>query len=127
MIVYVIEEGEYSDRHIVAVRESLDDAKSLVDMKLNKELKSGRLFGDTYAISAFDTKGGIVYPDDCYEIRFNSKGVICEANKVDNHSDFIDWDTYKGWMFIHAKSEEQARKIAYDRYAQIQARKAGIV
>lgn len=122
MIVYVIEEGEYSDRHVVAVRESLDDAKKYVELKQ----KSGRGYRETYVISSFDTEGAIIYCKDAYRIYF-FREKIYKVVKLDDEEDYLDWCEYEDMMIIHADSEEHAKKIAYDKLAELKARKEGIV
>ena len=123
MIVYVIEEGEYSDRRVIAVRESLDEAKEYVKLKLESQ-KGG--YEETYGIACFDTKGCIVYQEDTYDI-WLIDGEITDIRKLDNYPDCLDFVKYEDYMRIHAKDEEHARKIAYDRLAELKARKAGIV
>ena len=125
MIVYVIEEGEYSDKHVEAIKETLDEAKMFVDLRV-KTQKQNKYFVERYTISAFDTQGDIIYPDDCYFVRFDKEGLIFEIEKTDEIRDYMDWNS-SSEMLIHAKSEEHARKIAYDKLAELKARKAGIV
>lgn len=122
MIVYVIEEGEYSDRRVVAVRETLEEAKAYVDLKQ----KSGRGYRETYGISAYDTQGNIVYCKDAYRVCFHN-GDINAIDKDESEVDYLDWCECESQMIIHADSKDQARKIAYDRLAELKARKEGIV
>lgn len=123
MIVYVIEEGEYSDRRVVAVRESLDEAKEYVKLKLESQ-KGG--YKETYGIGCFDTKGGAVYQEDAYDVWFYD-GEIDIIRKTKDCCSCLDNVEYESYMQIHAKDEEHARKIAYDKLAELKARKAGIV
>lgn len=125
MIVYVIEQGEYSDRCVVAVRETLEEAKAYVDLK--RKAEGNRYFPERYSVSCFDTKGMIIYSKNAYEIHFMPDGSICYVYKIEDQTNYLDWCEYENPMIIHADSEEQARKIAYDRLAELKARKAGIV
>lgn len=123
MIVYVIEEGEYSDRRVVAVREILEEAKEYVRLKLESQ-KGG--YEERYGITCFDTKGGAVYQEDAYDVYFFN-GEIVEIQKVKDCKSCLDYVEYERYIQIHAKDEEHARKIAYDKLAELRARKAGIV
>lgn len=125
MIVYVIEEGEYSDKHVEAVKETLDEAKMFVDLRL-KTQKQNKYFVESYSISAFDTQGDIIYPDNCYLVRFDKEGLIFKIEKRDDIFDYMDWENIYE-MLIHAESEEHARKIAYDKYAKLKAEREGVV
>lgn len=124
MIVYVIEEGEYSDRFVVAVRETLEEAKAYVELKL--KASDYRHYPEEYSISAFDTKGGEVYSQDAYNVDFRD-GKITKVTKKKQELEYLDQGNGRYSMLIHAKNEDQARKIAYDRLAEIKARKEGIV
>lgn len=123
MIVYVIEEGEYSDRGVAAVRETLEEAKEYVRLKLESQ-KGG--YEEKYSITCFDTKGCIVFQEDAYDIWLKD-GEIKDIRKLDNCPGCLDFVEYENYMQIHAKDEEHARKIAYDKLAELKARKAGIV
>ena len=124
MTVYVIEEGEYSDRNVVAVRETLEEAKEYVDLKL--KASSRRYYPETYGISAYDTKGNLVYSKDAYKVRFHD-GKIVEITKCAHETEYLDYGDYRFSMVIHADNEDKVRKIAYDRMAEIKARRAGIL
>ena len=114
MKVYVIEVGCYSDRHVIGVVETKEEAEHLC----------GVIDDSTYA--EFDTnqfKDGrlryiVEYFWDDWDVRLDSYGFY--ENVYDSIED------YEGHYVILANSPEQAVKIAQDMRAQKQAMKSGI-
>jgi len=126
MTVYVIEEGEYSDRKVIAVRETLKEAKEIVERMMN--IRRG-WYEEKYDITAFDTKNSVVFNPESYEVQFKNDEIVKIVVDRNNLSFVDSVDIYRdGWcdMRINAKSIEQAKKIAYDKLAELKAEQAGI-
>ena len=116
MKVYVIEKGYYSDRHIIGIVESKEEAEYICN-----EFKRGNYtFGDkSIAWCEYDTKQletkmfrFEVYHeiDGTWKAELDDYDIydyITENQKVDNIFDYI----------IYAKTPQQAIKIAQDMYA----------
>ena len=114
MKVYVIETGCYSDRHVIGVVETKEEAEHLCEV----------LDDSTY--TEFDTnqfKDGrlryiLEYLWDDWEVRFDSYGIY------ENVNDSIE--DYDDHYIILANSPTKAIKIAQDMRAQKEAIKLGI-
>ena len=121
MDVYVIEKGCYSDRHVVGVTETQEEAERICEL-LN------RIKYDAYANwEKYDTHQFITKP-----MRF------LVSNDFDEwRVDFDDYDLYKnytenseiyeGYYVIYAREPDVAIKIAQDLDARIKAEKLQIV
>lgn len=116
MKVYVIEKGLYSDRHIIAVVETEEEAE-----KISQVLDAD--------YSEWDTK-----QLNCNRLKFIVTNLYDDSWDVEYH-EYEDWfpditETQiisDGLYCVFANSQDQARKIAQDMKAEELARKAGIV
>lgn len=119
MKIYVIQKGEYSDRHIIGITETEDLAKKIVEATSDKYYKSFYQEFDTdqfkdarhrYIVSNWTDEWKAEYDDyDIYEYYGNDNKMISEFEFV-----------------IFAENQEQAIKIAQDMLAENKAKKAGI-
>lgn len=122
MKVYVVEKGFYSDRSIVAVVETKEEAEKLVKAFGGKP--PWRENDTSY--TEYDTKkfvsGLIRYQVDNYSGEWTADPDVYDLYKgyKENACD------YEGHYIIYANSPEQAEKIAQDMYAEEEARKQGI-
>lgn len=121
MKVYVIEKGIYSDRHIIGVVETEEEAKKIC------EAVSGNYKFDDASYTEYDTK------------QFVTKQLRFMVNNWygDWRAEYDDYDfrsMYKtntkecdGLYIIYASTPQQAIKIAQDMKAEEDAKEAGIV
>ena len=113
MKVYVIQKGIYSDRHIVCVVETMDEAISIKQAIINSP------YDDDVTIDEYDTK------------QFQTKKIRFIANYYSNGFWDIEYDDYNCWSnysesteafdntyIVYANSRDQALKIAQDMHAQ---------
>lgn len=123
MVVYVIEQGQYSERHIVGVVETEEEAKQLCD-SLNK---CAYIFEDSATYRAYDTKQFqtkkmrytvTFFYDDEPQVEYDGYGFY----DVYDHSVMV----YSGFFVIYADTPEQALKIAYDMRAEAEAERNGL-
>lgn len=126
MKVYVIQKGYYSDRHIIGIVETKEEADNLV--KILKDTNS--YSADSVSYEEFDTK------------QFCSKLLRFEVEDrswypSDWSAEYDEYDLYKEYdhntcdyenhYIIYASTPQQAIKIAQDMKAQMMAEKEGIV
>ena len=119
MKVYVIEKGWYSDRHIIGVVETEEEAKKICDVYSDDD--------DDATYEEYDTKR---FTDN--RIRFV---VTTDGKEWAVRTDDYDlWSSYKengkvydGEYVIYAYSKEQAVKIVQDMKAVEKAREKGIL
>lgn len=119
MKIWVIQKGEYSDRHIIGVTETEDLAKKIVEATSDNYNKSFYREFDTdqfkdarhrYIVSNWTDEWKAEYDDyDIYEYYGNDNKMLSEFEYV-----------------IFAENQEQAIKIAQDMLAENKAKKAGI-
>ena len=119
MKVYVIQQGEYSDRHIVGVSLDKERAKIIVKSVSGYD-KYDRAYIEEYDTDDFDT--GLM--------RFG-------VNLINGLSWFDEKDLYQQYnkniricdkvYIIYAKNQEEATKIAQDMEAEYKAEKQGII
>lgn len=126
MKIYVITKGCYSDYHIIA---------ATTDEKKAQEIKNR--FDEDY-----DTADIEIFEDadicmrDMYCVRFKY-GMAYEAEKEEPNNDYIARNinavhTYgkesegRGTVYVAADSEDEAFKIASEKWAQHKAKEAGI-
>lgn len=110
MKIYVIQKGEYSDRHIVGVTDDKNKAKKLCDML-------------DASFSEFDTEQFSIPNSLRFEVWNPSNsytgGWIAEYDDYDIYDNYkenaIDYD---GHYIIYADSPQQAIKIAQDMRAE---------
>lgn len=132
MKVYVIEKGEYSDRHVIGVTLDEEKAKYVVEEGNNRASKNfwwaGNDFGYTeFEMDKFDELYNL-YKNNYKLFRVDKKLTtktitITEAELGEDYSDkpgvvrknsFID----KLFVYVLAKTEENALKIASDKFAE---------
>lgn len=120
MKVYVLEKGQYSDRHIIGVVDSKEKAE-----KISHMLDATSTEWDT---EQFEIPNNVVY--EVYDPEFSNWTNEWEACYDDwsLYSDFKDnKEEYEGHYIIHANTPEQAIKIAQDMKAEKLANETGIV
>lgn len=113
MKVYVIQKGMYSDRHIIGIVETMDEAIGIKQAILKNP------YDDDITIDEYDTKQFQInrmrflveyYTDGSWDI---------EYDEYDTWKDFAEnsevWDNT---FIVYANSKDQALKIAQDMYAQ---------
>ena len=126
MKVYVVEHGEYSDRHVVAVTENEDKAKQLVDR-----------LGDEAQYAEFDTEDpnlDLLFKGYARYWVIRAKNGTTTACLVDFSLNFdsavhekTDWEGKTSYATeVLAPTNELAIKIANDRFAKYLAQKAGL-
>jgi hypothetical protein len=122
MKVYVIEKGIYSDRHIIGVVESEEEAKNIVEA-----IKCGDYKDDSISYEEYDTR------------QFSDKRLrytVSRYSHGDWQAEYDDYDLYKefkenacvysDYYVIYANSPNQAIKIAQDMRAEELAHKNGL-
>lgn len=119
MKVYVIERGDYSDRHIVGVFESREEARNICK-RLTPEPD------ESISCVEYDTN-----QFSANRMRFIVDKFLGEWDA--NHDDYDLYNMYtenvcdyEDHYVIYANSANQAIKIAQDMEAQIRAEKEGI-
>lgn len=122
MLVYVIETGQYSDRHVVGVTDNENKAKEIC-----KAIEGGRLIfkGTTY--TPYDTDQ-FQTQKLRYTVDFNmDDSPVCEYDDY-GYYDYHTENTleYPGFFVIYADSPEQAIKIASDMHAEAEAERNGL-
>ena len=124
MKVYVIEKGDYSDRHIIGVVENKEDAKRICN-----SLTSERDYSISW--SEWDTNQFVTNKIRYVVMDDNSdyyQGWSAEYDDYEFYKDCTDNQRiYDGCYVIFANSAQQAIKIAQDMKAQMKAEKEGIV
>jgi len=123
MKVYVIEKGYYSDRHIIGIVETKDEAEQIVDA-----IKGASWDRDSVRYKEFDTE------------QFKNKRLLFEVTREWNNSWHAEFDEYNFFdnykdntcdysdhYIIYADNPSQAIKIAQDMYWEEQAKKEGLI
>lgn len=123
MIIYVIEQGQYSDRHVVGLVETEEEAKRLCD-SLNK---CAYIYKNSATYTPYDTKQfqtkkmrytvTFLYEDEP-QVEYDSYGFY----DTYDHSIMV----YSGFFVIYADTPEQALKIAYDMRAEAEVERNGL-
>lgn len=135
MTVYVITKGDYSDYHICAV--ATDKKKAEVLRKAFSDKDGWReAVIETYETDQFLTEieSGLKL-FDCAVKDDSEMSISTDMSDLDyiDDSDFRVREYSKGYMapgygvYVWAKDEDRARKIAADKIAEYKARKAGVV
>ena len=131
MKVYVVEKGEYSDRHVIGVTLDEEKAKYVVEEGNNRERKTF-WYSTDYAYTEFEMdKFDELY--NLYKNNYklfrvwkdleNKQITITEAELGDYYLDEIGivrksyWDNYL-YVFVLTNTEEKALKIASDKFAE---------
>ena len=112
MIVYVIEKGQYSDRYVVGVVETEEEAKKICDTLNN--LNNVRYYENDATYGAFDTKSF-----QTKQMRFRVEHEYDDWNvQYDDYDIYSEYKEscaiYKGFYIVYANSPAQAIKIAQD-------------
>ena len=132
MKVYVIEKGEYSDRHVIGVTLDEEKAKYVVEEGNNRVSKNFWYCSTDYAYTEFEMdKFDELY--NLYKNNYklfrvwkdleNKQITITEAELGDYYLDEIGivrksyWDNYL-YVFVLTNTEEKALKIASDKFAE---------
>lgn len=122
MKVYVIEKGYYSDRHIIGIVESKEEAKSIVDA-----IKCGSYDADSISYEEYDT---LQFSDKRFRYavtRYSDSDWEAEFDEYDLWSNYKESiHDYSDHYIIYANSPNQAIKIAQDMRAEELARKNGL-
>ena len=124
MKVYVIEKGRYSDRHVVGVVESKEEAEEIC------KAVSGHYYGEDATYEEYDTTRFqnnhmrfIVYNSSFYE----RDDWRAEYDDYDLHKEFKEnTEYYDGVYIIYANSPDVAIKIAQDMKAEKLAKEKGV-
>lgn len=115
MKVYVIENDYYSDRHIIGVTETEEEAKKICDAIYDCEY------------SEWDTNHFQVNQIRFEVTHFSGDEWVAELDRYHDDSNGESYCYYDGCYIVFAMTPEQAIKIAQDMEAEIKAKKAGIV
>lgn len=130
MKVYVIEKGEYSDRHVIGVTLDEEKAKYVVEEGNNRERKTFWYSADyaytEFEMDKFDELYNL-YKNDYKMFRVekdlkNKDITISERDIADNldNSGIVrkyDYDNYLS-VYVLANTTEKALKIASDKFAE---------
>lgn len=121
MKVYVIEKGQYSDRHIIAVSDSPEKAEEI------RAAVSGKYRGEEATITEYDTNQ---FANSVFRYE-----VIEDYNDIWRVK-YDDWNlnwqypeschAYADTYIVYAKNPDQAIKIAQDIKAQRKAEEEGV-
>lgn len=115
MKVYVLEIGLYSDRHIIGVVETKEEAE-----KISQVLDADYSEWDTKQLNCNRLKFIVTDYGDGWDVEYHEY--------EDLFPDITETQViYDGLYCVFANSQDQARKIAQDMKAEELARKAGIV
>lgn len=121
---YVVTKGEYSDYHIVTVCSDRSVAEKIAE-RINREAGY-----ETCGIEEYED-GEVVFDETltAYFVDFNKGTVKKDLTGGRLTTETTAWKTVDGTiygMFVFAKDEEQAMKIASDKRAMLMAQKAGL-
>lgn len=122
MLVYVIETGQYSDRHVVGVTDNEEKAKQICDA-ING---SRGIFNSSTTYAAYDTDQ-FQTQKLRYTVDFNIDDFpVCEYDDwlYDQYTE--NALVYPGFFIIYADTPEQAIKIACDMRAEAEAERNGL-
>ena len=123
--VYIITKGSYSDYHICAVTLNRDTAEKLAKKYSEDEL--GEALIEEYVLDDFTKCERYMY---C--VCFNEWGISCNFDEYE-HTEKIVYNknartsVNRMVVYVKAKDEEHAKKIAQDRRAEYLAKEQGII
>ena len=123
MLVYVIETGQYSDRHVVGVTDNENKAKEIC-----KAIEGGRLiFKNSTTYTPYDTDQFQIQKLR-YTVDFNmDDSPVCEYDDYGFYDYYYEnVMEYPGFFIIYADTPEQAIKIACDMRAEAEAERNGL-
>ncbi len=130
MKVYVIEKGEYSDRHVIGVTLDEEKAKYVVEEGNNRERKTF-WYSTDYAYTEFE----IDKFDELYNLYKNdykmfkvdkdlkNKEITISERDIDDNLDdsgIVRKSYYENYLYVYvlANTAEKALKIASDKFAE---------
>lgn len=118
MKVYVMQRGQYSDRHIVGVVDDEEKAKTICSML--------DAFYSEWDTNQFDVSNCLRFtvhnPDTSY-----TGDWMAELDDYDIYDEYKENGVYyDGFYVIYANSPDEAIRIAQDMEAQIKAERAGL-
>ena len=123
MVIYVIETGQYSDRHVVGVTDNEDKAKEIC-----KAINDSRLiFNNSTTYTPYDTDQ-FQTQKLRYTVDFNvDDSPVCEYDDYGVYDFYYEnIMEYPGFFIIYADTPEQAIKIACDMRAEAEAERNGL-
>lgn len=123
MIVYVIETGQYSDRHVVGVTDNEEKAKQICDA-----INSSRgIFKDSTIYTVYDTDQ-FQTQKLRYTVDFSmGDSPVCEYDGYGFYDYYIEKRLeHPDFFIVYADTPEQAIKIACDMRAEAEAERNGI-
>lgn len=122
MLVYVIETGQYSDRHVVGVTDNKEKAKQICDA-----INGGRvIIENSTTYTAYDTDQ-FQTQKLRYTVDFNmDDSPVCEYDDWLYDQYTMNTLVYPGFFIIYADTPEQAIKIACDMHAEAEAERNGL-
>lgn len=122
--VYVITKGRYSDYHICAI--TMDENRAERMKKLYSDrYDEARI--ETYVLDEDKTTGSIYY------VEFENDGpAAVRMNEYTEYDNYDNGPVVDSWynpirVYVRAKDEAYALKVAQDKYAEWKAEKAGVV
>lgn len=123
MIVYVIETGQYSNRHVVGVTDNEEKAKQVCDA-ING---SQGTFKDSTIYTAYDTDQFQIQKLR-YTVDFSmGDSPVYEYDGYGYYDYYIENRLeYPDFFIVYADTPEQALKIAYDMRAEAEAERNGV-
>ena len=122
--VYVITKGDYSDYHICAVTMDYERAERMKKL-YSERYDEARI--EKYVLDEDKTTGSIYY------VEFKNDGsAAIRMNEYTEYDNYDNGPVVDSWynpirVFVRAKDEDHALKIAQDKYAEWKAEKAGII
>lgn len=124
---YAVTDGDYSDYHIIAItdnKERAENIKKLYSSKYSEpmieEFFDGEAKNEALYNVLYNTDGSYNVTLQTFDKEYSSDINIVRENVSNNH-----WWKYQ--VFVIAKDENHAIKIAQDLWAEHKAKKEGIV
>lgn len=122
MKVYIIEKGQYSDRHVVGVVETKKEAEEIC------KAISGKWKDDKATYEEYDTKQFQTHHIRFLITHYYNDEWECEYDDYDLYSRYEEnIEDYDRHYVIYANSPNQAIKIAQDMRAEKLAKEKGIL
>lgn len=123
MKIYVIQIGEYSEKRVVCVADSEDNAKKICEMIKNR---TSGCYHDSIWYDVFDTNQFQINGFRFY-VKFycGEWSVELDCDPLPDETE-ESYELYENNYVVYAQTPEQAIKIAQDMRARIEAEKEGI-
>ena len=127
MTVYVVEQGCYSDRMIIGVFSSEEKAAQYCALHNKADYAYGDCDYSAYDLDEWEEEGKVT-PMWVYRAYQNVRGWNVTFERVLSLNEVQKMPSTKDgfWIVLKSPDEEKAKKIMYDRLAEMEARKAGI-